>query len=121
MCGAALCTLVSAAAQQLFTALLARALLGKQLTARQNASVRAALAPTAGLASHSDHCAALCRPQSGHGRQRAPVAPRRCRALTEAAAQLLLVVAGLAIRAFGDPGQAQASTQAWQLVSPAGP
>ena len=40
MCGAALCTLISAGAQQLFTALLARLLLGKQLTAQQHASVR---------------------------------------------------------------------------------
>ena len=39
LCGAALCTLVSAAAQQLFTAALARVVLGRRLTSAQHASV----------------------------------------------------------------------------------
>lgn len=40
LCGAALCTLINAAAQQLFTATLSRVLLGKRFTRLQQASVR---------------------------------------------------------------------------------
>ena len=39
MCGAALCTLINAAAQQLFTATLSRTLLGKRFTRLQQGSV----------------------------------------------------------------------------------
>lgn len=40
LCGAAVCTLINAAAQQLFTALLSRTLLGKRFTHLQHSSVR---------------------------------------------------------------------------------
>ncbi|MCJ1422624.1 hypothetical protein MMC29_000504 [Sticta canariensis] len=43
LCGAALCTLINAAAQQLFTAILSRVLLGKKFTRLQQSSVRAVL------------------------------------------------------------------------------
>ena len=39
LCGAAVCTLINAAAQQLFTAMLSRTLLGKRFTRLQHSSV----------------------------------------------------------------------------------
>lgn len=43
MCGATVCTLINAAAQQLFTAILSRTLLGKRFTPLQHGSVSLAV------------------------------------------------------------------------------
>ena len=53
LCGAALCTLVSAASQQLFTAALARLVLGRRLSSAQNASVSTCLTADPSLPAES--------------------------------------------------------------------